>query len=103
MDEEDPTERRLLEKYEKYPEYLKISFKKPESFFENTKPFTASNKEAIKILSNKSRETILSQAFPLSFYVQLVPELNVLTISVAKNNELMSTDALLTDLISFDD
>ena len=67
-------------------------------------PFNSCNRESItKILSQTSKETILTQAFPLTLYIQLVPELNVITISVASVNDFMQTDALLVDLISIDD
>ena len=67
-------------------------------------PFNSCNRESItKILSQTSKDTILTQAFPLTLYIQLVPELNVITISVASVNEFMQTDALLVDLISIDD
>ena len=55
------------------------------------------------ILSPKSKDTISVHAFPLTFQIQLVPELNVLTITLVTENELMSTDALLTNLTSQND
>lgn len=100
---ENPTEKKLIEKYEKYPEYIKVTFKKPDAFFEHLMPFNSSNKMAAKVLSSKSKDAITAQAFPLSLNIQLVPELNVLTISVATENELFSTDALLTNLMTHND
>lgn len=100
----NPTEKKLIEKYEKYPEYLKVTFKKSDSFFEYLTPFNSANiASATKILSTKSKEQISVQGLPLSLHIQLVPELNILTISVATDNDLMSTDALLADLTSFND
>ena len=66
----NPTEKKLIEKYEKYPEYLKVTFKKPDSFFEYLAPFNSSNITSVtKILSSKSKEQISVQGFPLSFYI----------------------------------
>lgn len=67
---ENPTEKKLIEKYDKYPEYLKISFKKPESFFQYTEPFNSANLSSIgRVLSVKSKEHILNTGFPFSFYI----------------------------------
>ena len=102
----NPTEKKLIEKYEKYPEYLKVTFNKPDSFFDNLMPFNNANRAAItNILSAKNKELISEQSFPFALYIQLVPELNVLTISAATgaDNDLLSTDALMTDLISLTD
>ena len=100
----NPTDRKLIEKYEKYPEYLKVTFWKPEAFFQHLSPFNSANKYSIMhILSPKSKDTISVHAFPLTFQIQLVPELNVLTITLVTENELMSTDALLTNLTSQND
>jgi len=102
---ENPTEKKLIEKYEKYAEYLKLSFRKPENFYQYTEPFNSANIASInKILSVKSKDQILAQGFPFGFYIQIIPGLNVLSISASTaDNDLMSTDALLTDLTSFDD
>ena len=47
----------------------------------------------------------MDQGFPLNLYIQLVPELKVLTVSAASplENDLLSTDILLSDLTSFED
>ena len=56
-DDNNPTEKKLIEQYEKYPEYLKISFKKPSNFLDYLEPFNSSNMYSINsILSKKSRE-----------------------------------------------
>lgn len=63
----NPTEHKLIEKYEKYPEYIKVKFSKPEAYFEHLAPFNESNKHSISsILSARSKEAISVQAFPLS-------------------------------------
>lgn len=41
--------------------------------------------------------------FPLTLYIQLVPELNILTVMVAGTNEAITTDALLSDLLDNSD
>ena len=103
--DDHPTDSKLIEKYEKYPEYLKITFKKPQdvsSFFENVAPFNSANRHAISsILSQKSKDSIADKCFPLSFYIQLIPALNVITIMAqAPPLEGFSglTDSLLTNL-----
>ena len=66
----NPTEKKLIEKYDKYPEYLKITFKKTDNFFENSTAFNSSNNTAVsKILSTKSKESILLHGFPLSLHI----------------------------------
>ena len=77
----NPTEKQLLEKYEKYPDYLKLSFKKVNKFLALKETFNTANEFAIqKVLSKKSKYAIIERAFPVTFYIQLVPELNALTI-----------------------
>ena len=99
-DANNPTEKKLIEQYEKYPEYLKISFKKPSNFLDYLEPFNSSNMYSINsILSKKSREQLSEQSFPVTLYIQLVPELNILTISVANEDEFVTTDALFGDLL----
>mmetsp|Transcript_44925 Transcript_44925/g.59632 ORF Transcript_44925/g.59632 Transcript_44925/m.59632 type:complete len:88 (+) Transcript_44925:283-546(+) len=66
----NPTEKRLLEKYDKYPDYIKITFRKPLAYLEQLDSFNSANQYAItKILSKKSKEAILEQAFPLTLYI----------------------------------
>lgn len=100
----NPTEKQLLEKYEKYPDYLRLTLKKPQAFFENLEPFSSSNRHSLtKLLSKKSKEQLVEQLFPLTLYIQLVPELNILTVMVSSGNDAMTTDALLTDLLGDSD
>ena len=70
MNDDNPTEKRLIEKYDKYPDYLKITFKKPDTFYDYLVPFNSSNREAItKILNSKSKEAISNLAFPVTMYI----------------------------------
>ena len=70
MNDDNPTEKRLIEKYDKYPDYLKITFKKPDTFYDYLVPFNSSNREAItKILNPKSKEAICNLAFPVTMYI----------------------------------
>lgn len=48
----NPTEKLLIDKYEKYPEYLQLTFKKPDAFFDNLEPFYGANKESIYKIIN---------------------------------------------------
>ena len=67
----NPTEKKLIEQYEKYPEYLKISFKKPpSSFLDYLEPFNSSNMYSINnILSKKSKDLLCEQSFPVTLYI----------------------------------
>ena len=66
----NPTEKLLIDKYEKYPEYLQLTFKKPDTFFENLEPFYGANKESFfKILSQKSKDAVTNYAFPLKLNI----------------------------------
>ena len=66
----NPTEKKLIEKYEKYPEYLKVTFNKPDNFFEHLMPFNNANRAAItSILSAKNKELISEQSFPFALYI----------------------------------
>ena len=96
----NPTDKQLLEKYEKYPDYLKLSFKKALKFYSLKDTFNKANEFVLqKVLSKKSKDTIMERAFPITLYIQLVPELNALTIQLASQSELTTTDSLLTDLL----
>ena len=100
FDDVNPTDKKLLEKYDKYPDYLRVTFRKPAQFFDNLEPFNSANKHSLtKVLNKKSQEQLLEQLFPLTLYIQLVPELNILTVMVAGMSESMTTDALLSDLL----
>lgn len=69
-DDANPTEKKLIEQYEKYPEYLKISFKKPSSFLDYAEPFNSSNMYSINnILSKKSKDLLCEQSFPVTLYI----------------------------------
>ena len=60
----------LLEKYEKYPDYLKLSFKKATKFLSLKDTFNSANEFAIqKVLSKKSKDAITERAFPVTFYI----------------------------------
>lgn len=60
LDDINPTEKRLLEKYDKYPDYLRVTFRKPQAFFENLEPFNSANRHSLtKLLSKKSKEQLL--------------------------------------------
>ena len=67
---DNPTDKLLIQKYEKYPEYLQLTFSKPEAYFDYLAPFSSANKESIlNVLSHKTKETVLKLAFPLKFYI----------------------------------
>ena len=102
----NPTEKKLIDLYDKYPAYLKLTFKKPDQLLDFLTPLNNANKASLKqILNQKSKDWIMDQGFPLNLYIQLVPELKVLTVSAASplENDLLSTDILLSDLTSFED
>lgn len=64
------TEQKLIEKYEKFPGYLRILFKKPETFFEFTDAFNCANRESVSnILSSKSKDIIAASVFPFKLIV----------------------------------
>ncbi len=91
----NPTEKKLIEQYDKYPEYLKVSFKRPNCILDYTEPLNASNRFSIANLLNKqSKDQLLERISPFCLYIQLVPELNILTVSVGSENESVTTDTL---------
>ena len=97
-----PPAMKLLDKYDKYVEYIDVLVERPGTFFEYTAPFSSSCKYAIKeILTSKSKEEISLAAFPMRIRIFLVPGLNVLTVQIVSDNA--STDQILGDLLSFND
>lgn len=97
-----PPSMKLLDKHDKYVEYIDVLIEKPGTFYEYTAAFSQSSKYAIKeILTAKSKEEISLAAFPLRLRIFLVPGLNVLTVQVVC--EKATTDQILGDLLSFED
>ena len=78
-----PPAMKLLDKYDKYVEYIEVLIERPGTFFEYTAPFSTSSRYVIsEILTPKSKEEISLAAFPLRLRIFLVPGLNVLTVQV---------------------
>ena len=97
-----PLTMRLLDKYDKYVEYIDVLIERPGTYFEYTAPFSSSSKYAInEILTSKSKEEISLAAFPMRLRIFLVPGLNVLTVQIVSDTT--STDQILGDLLSFED
>jgi len=66
----NPTEKKLVEKYEKYPEYLKITFRKTESSLEHLLVFNQANQFSIsQLLSKKSKQVVLERLLPLTLFI----------------------------------
>lgn len=94
----------MIEKYEKYPEYVSITVKKPSDMDEVLKTMPESIQNAFaKVLSDKSKDLINLHAFPLKVIVQLIPELNILTVMTLGEGDFIQTDRIMKDLVSFDD
>ena len=97
-----PPAMKLLDRYDKYVEYIEMLIEKPGHYFEYLAPFDDPIRYAVKhILSSKSKEEISLVAFPVRIRIFLVPELNVLTVQVVSDN--VSTDQILSDLIGSED
>ena len=72
---------KLLDRFEKYVEYIDMLIERPGTFFDYMAPFDQSARFAIKnILTQKSKDEISLAAFPMRVRIFLVPELNVLTV-----------------------
>jgi len=100
--EDDVPQMSLVERYEKFPEYLEVSILHNPGFFDFIAPLNAANRYSIQnILNKKNKELISMTAFPLKIRIFLVPHLNVLTTDL--NSDHFTTDQILGNLLSFND
>jgi hypothetical protein len=71
----------LVDKYQRFPEWIEISVDQNQNFLEFMGPFNSANKYEIEhVLSSETKHYVSSTALPLLIRVFLVPELNVLTV-----------------------
>ncbi|TNV84672.1 hypothetical protein FGO68_gene6114 [Halteria grandinella] len=100
FDLEDKPLETLINKYAKFPLYIEVVIQHIADFFSMSEIFTVANIHSLKLVNEATKSSILFSIFPLRLRIQLIPDLNVLTVEF--DNKTFKSDQILAQLSSGD-
>lgn len=89
----------LLGRYEKFPEYIQVKVERNPRLFDYEPTFKSFSRFTYQnIFSAKERHGLIDSAFPFTLHCFLIPELNVLSLSLVSDS--FGPDQLLGNLFT---